>query len=154
MGFIAAVLPHGGGIPTTVTNRFWLLLGETLSWIQPQFIPRIIESKKRPPRSPSPTTNPSPPCPLTTSLSAPSHSLNTSRDGDPPTSLGSCALLCARALLLHGPLRIIETNFWLHTGSPQIQILCLIALSKLSLNSSSSGPCLLPCGACSMPTSL
>jgi len=47
---------------------------------------------KRPLRSPGPTTNPSPPCPLTMSLGATSpRFLDTSRDGDCTTSLGSCA---------------------------------------------------------------
>ena len=56
---------------------------------------RYIESQnhyswERPVRSFSPTVNPSPPCPLTTSLSATSVlSLNTSRDSATTTSLGS-----------------------------------------------------------------
>ena len=39
-----------------------------------------------------------------------------------------------------------ETNVWLHTAPPKIQILRLRALSTHHLNSSSSGLCPLPCG--------
>jgi len=53
---------------------------------------RMVESLRLEKASEIIQSNPTPPCPLTTSLSATSPcSLNTSRDGDPTTSLGSCA---------------------------------------------------------------
>ena len=55
---------------------------------------RIIESSrlKRPLRSPSPTTNPPPPCPLITSLSATSTQLLIiSKDSDSTTPWAACA---------------------------------------------------------------
>jgi len=52
-----------------------------------------------------------------------------------------------------GPIRIMESNSWLHRGALKIQTLCLRALSKC-LNSGSLGPCPLPRAACSMPTAL
>jgi len=65
-----------------------------------KWVNRIIESLwlERPIRSPGPTISPSPPCPLTTSLSATSTRLwNTSRDSDCTTSLYSLCH-CSTAL--------------------------------------------------------
>ena len=59
-----------------------------------------------------------------------------------------------------GPVRTIKSNSRFHTGPPKIQTLCLRALSRHSLNSSTGGhahspgqpvPCPAPCGAAPVP---
>jgi len=50
------------------------------------------------------------------------------------------------------PIRIMESNSWLHTGSPKNQTLCLRALSKCFFNYGSLGPW--SWRAYSMPTTL
>lgn len=52
-----------------------------------------------------------------------------------------------------GPTRITDSNPWTHTGPPKIQTLCLLAMPKRSLNSSTL-PYPLPRAACSIPTAL
>jgi len=51
-----------------------------------------------------------------------------------------------------GPTRTIESNSWLYTGQIKTQTLCLRVLSQWFLNSGSLVLCLLPWGACSVPT--
>jgi len=47
------------------------------------------------------------------------------------------------------PIRIIESNSWLHTGPPKNQTIYLRAVSRCFSNSSSSVLCPLPWGGCS-----
>ena len=84
---------------------------------------------KRPLRSSSSTLNPSPPCPLTTSLSATSPQfLNTSRDSDSTTSLGS---------LCQCPTTLTEKNF-VPNIQPEPPLVQLEAIPSHPLNPATS----------------
>ena len=76
---------------------------------------RIIESLRKTTKIIQSNNNPSPPCSLTMSFSATSpHSLNTSRDSDPTTSLCQCTTIAFN----HKAPSPIQHPFW---RSPSIQ---------------------------------